>query len=45
MSAEIEGYLATLPPDVRDALQRLRTVIAAVAPEAGQTIAYGIPAF
>jgi uncharacterized protein YdhG (YjbR/CyaY superfamily) len=44
-SIEIDAFLATLPADVRAALQRLREVIAAAAPEAVEAIAYGVPAF
>jgi uncharacterized protein YdhG (YjbR/CyaY superfamily) len=44
-SVEIDAFLETVPADVRVALQRLREVIAAAAPEAVETIAYGVPAF
>jgi uncharacterized protein YdhG (YjbR/CyaY superfamily) len=44
-SADIEAYLAALPEDQRAALEDLRRVIAAVAPEATQTMGYGVPAF
>lgn len=43
--ADVEGYLAKQPPAVRDALERLRAVIRAAAPEAVETVSYGVPAF
>lgn len=44
-SLDVDAFLATLPDDVRAALQRLRELIAAAAPEAVEAIAYGVPAF
>jgi uncharacterized protein YdhG (YjbR/CyaY superfamily) len=44
-SPEIDAFLATLPADVRDALEGLRRTIAAAAPDAVEAIAYGVPAF
>lgn len=44
-NATINGYLAGLPPDQRDALQALRSTIAAAAPEAEEGLSYGVPAF
>jgi uncharacterized protein YdhG (YjbR/CyaY superfamily) len=44
-SLEIDAFLAGQPDDVRSALQHLRDVIAAAAPEAVEAIAYGVPAF
>ena len=44
-SGDVDAFLATLPDDARAALQRLREVIAATAPEAVEAIAYGVPAF
>jgi len=41
----IETYLATLPPDQRDTLQRLRDQVARLLPDAVETISYGMPAF
>ena len=41
----IDAYLATRPPDQREALQRLRGQIARAAPDAVETISYGMPAF
>ena len=42
---QIDSYLAGLPDDQRRALQRLRQMIAAAAPEAIEAISYGAPAF
>ena len=44
-SAWIDATLAALPSDQRAALQALRQTIAAAAPEAVETISYGMPAF
>jgi uncharacterized protein YdhG (YjbR/CyaY superfamily) len=41
----IDAYLATLPADQREALQRLRAQIARLVPDAEETISYGMPAF
>jgi uncharacterized protein YdhG (YjbR/CyaY superfamily) len=41
----IDAYLAGLPDDQRQALQRLRQTIAAAAPGAVEAISYGAPAF
>lgn len=40
----VEEYLAALPPDRRTGVERLRRAINAAAPEATETIAYGMPA-
>jgi uncharacterized protein YdhG (YjbR/CyaY superfamily) len=44
-SAAIDAYLAGLPDDRREALQRLRAFIAGLVPEATEGISYGMPAF
>ena len=44
-TAQIDATLAALPADQRAALQALRQTIAAAAPEAQETISYGMPAF
>ena len=44
-SDEIDSYLAGLDEPKRDTLERLRTSIMAVVPDADQCIAYGAPAF
>lgn len=41
----IDDYLATLPADQQEALQRLRSQIARVVPDAVETISYGMPTF
>jgi len=41
----VDEYLATLPPDQRETLQRLRAQVGRVVPEAVETISYGMPAF
>ena len=43
--ATIGEYLARLPKDQRDALQKLRTQIARAAPRAEETISYQVPTF
>ena len=42
---DIDTYLASLPIDKRDALEDLRTLIRAAAPEAEESYFYGVPAF
>jgi len=44
-AAEVDAFLAAQPPDIRAALERLRRVIAAAAPDAVESINYGVPAF
>jgi uncharacterized protein YdhG (YjbR/CyaY superfamily) len=41
----VDAYLAELPADQRETLQRLRTCVARVVPEAEELISYGMPAF
>jgi uncharacterized protein YdhG (YjbR/CyaY superfamily) len=43
--AEVEQYLSALPAEPRTALESLRATIAAAAPDATETISYGMPAF
>lgn len=43
--AAVDAWLAGLPEDQRSALQRLREQIRAAAPDAVETIGYGIPMF
>ena len=40
----VDDYLATLPDDRRAAMEELRQVVNAAAPEATETIAYEMPA-
>ena len=42
---DIDGYLAALPDDMREAVATLRRTIAAAAPEATEGVSYGMPAF
>lgn len=44
-STEIDAFLAGLPDDQRAALEDLRRVIASAAPEAVESVNYGVPAF
>jgi uncharacterized protein YdhG (YjbR/CyaY superfamily) len=44
-SAEIDAWFARLPADQRAALRELWRVIADAAPDAIETIGYGVPAF
>lgn len=41
----VDAYLAGLSPDQRDLLEALRRRVAALAPEADETISYAMPAF
>ena len=41
----VDDYLAALPEDQRSALENLRETIKAVAPDAAESISYGIPSF
>ena len=41
----IDAYLAALPADQRELLQRVRGQIARLLPDASETISYGMPAF
>jgi uncharacterized protein YdhG (YjbR/CyaY superfamily) len=43
--SSVEDYLAALPPEPRDALEKLRKTIKAAAPEATETISYQMPTF
>ncbi len=43
--ATVEEYLAAVPAERRGVMERLRQAIRAGAPEADETIAYGMPAF
>ena len=44
-AATIDEYLANVPDDKRAALERLRKQIHEAAPDAIETISYGMPAF
>jgi uncharacterized protein YdhG (YjbR/CyaY superfamily) len=41
----VEAYFASLPPEQRTVLQKLRETIAAAAPGADEGITYGMPGF
>jgi uncharacterized protein YdhG (YjbR/CyaY superfamily) len=41
----VDEYLASVKPDQRTALEKIRQAIRAVAPKAEECISYGIPAF
>ncbi len=41
----VDGYLASLPPDRRAALEKLRRTIKAAAPKAVETFSYRMPVF
>ena len=43
--ATIDEYISAFPSDVQEALNAVRSCIAEAAPEAEQTINYGIPTF
>ena len=45
LAKDVESYLAEVPPEARAALERLRGIIRSVAPEATETISYGMPFF
>ena len=44
-TAQVDAILAALPEDQRAAMQALRETIAAAAPDATETISYGMAAF
>jgi len=44
-SVQVRNYLASLPPDARRHLQKLRAIIRAAAPGAVESFGYGMPAF
>jgi len=42
---DLDAYLATVPADAREALEKLRKAISAAAPRAEEGSSYGLPAF
>jgi uncharacterized protein YdhG (YjbR/CyaY superfamily) len=43
--ATVDDYIAACPPDVRPILERIRSIVREVAPEAQERISYRMPAF
>lgn len=41
----VDAYISSLPPDVQAILQRIRSIVHKVAPQAQEAIGYGMPAF
>ena len=44
-SVDVDAFLAALPPEMRAALENLRREIRVAAPDAEESINYGVPAF
>ncbi len=42
---EIDAYLAAQPDDVRAALERVRSIVRATAPDCTERVSYGVPIF
>jgi uncharacterized protein YdhG (YjbR/CyaY superfamily) len=45
IAVDIDAYIAAAPASVRARLTKIRTIIAKAAPEATETISYGMPTF
>jgi uncharacterized protein YdhG (YjbR/CyaY superfamily) len=43
--SEMDDYVGGLPPEQRTALERVRAVVAEVAPDAEEGVSYGMPAY
>jgi uncharacterized protein YdhG (YjbR/CyaY superfamily) len=41
----IDAYIAAFPPEIQDILEKIRSTVRKAAPDAEETISYGIPAF
>ena len=44
-NADVDAFLAALPDDARTALEALRRTIRSAAPDAVESISYGVPSF
>lgn len=44
-SAAVDEYIAGFPPEVQERLEQMRAIIRKTAPDAVETISYGIPTF
>jgi uncharacterized protein YdhG (YjbR/CyaY superfamily) len=42
---DVDRYIGTFPPEVRDILEKVRAVIRQKAPEADEAMGYGVPAY
>jgi uncharacterized protein YdhG (YjbR/CyaY superfamily) len=45
MATAVDEYIAGFPPETRKLLEEMRALIRSLAPEASETISYGIPTF
>lgn len=45
VAKDVEEYLDAVPPEQRETLDKLRTLIRSVAPDAEESISYGIPTY
>lgn len=45
MADDIDAYVAGFPADVRQVLEKIRAIIRKAAPDAHESISYGIPTF
>ena len=45
LAQTVEDYLSTLPPGQRAILERVRTIILEIVPEATESISYGMPTY
>ena len=43
--ADFEQYILNYPEDIRERLQKIRSLVKKIAPEATEKISYGMPAF
>lgn len=45
MTSKIDQYISAFPPETQEILQKVRQLILATAPDAVESIAYGMPAY